>query len=204
MVFVLPELDYKKDALSPYISQYTIENHYDGHHAMYVKNLNKLLQGSSFFGKDLVYIIRNSYDSGNKGIFNNAAQTWNHNFFWKSITPNGGGNPTGDIEKLIFSSFGSYEQFYQKFKEVAMAQFGSGWVWLVLNKKGALDIISTSNADTPILQEEIHPLLTADVWEHSYYLDYQYRRLDYISVFLTHLLNWNFVNENLNNIKPTE
>ncbi|CAK8163298.1 superoxide dismutase (Fe) [Candidatus Xenohaliotis californiensis] len=198
MVFVLPPLDYSKNSLVPHISENTVENHYEGHHAGYIKNLNKLLQHTNLLGKDLEYVIKSSKNNGMEKIFNNAAQIWNHNFYWQSIKPNGGGRPSGIIEAAIVDSFGSYEQFYQKFKEVAMRQFGSGWVWLVSDNNKKLDIISTSNAETPIAQDNVYPLLTSDVWEHSYYLDYQYRRLDYISAFLDNLLNWSFANKNLN------
>lgn len=193
MAISLPVLIYEKSALAPYISQQTIEYHYGKHHNAYVTNANKLLEGTDLADQDLETIIKKtSKDASKSSIFNNAAQAWNHSFYWTCMKPGGGGPPSGTIAKRIASDFGSYEKFTDQFKDAGMTQFGSGWAWLVL-RDNHLELMKTSNADTP-LAHGLKPLLTVDVWEHAYYLDYQNRRADYLGSFLEHLVNWEFVN----------
>jgi Fe-Mn family superoxide dismutase len=191
----LQELPYAKSALVPFINEETLNFHYDKHHMGYLTNLNKLLEGTELGGAALEKIIAQSHGQESmRSIFNNAAQVWNHTFYWNSMKPLGGGKPEAILLKKIESVWGSWDQFVAAFKEAAMTQFGSGWVWLCL-KDGELIILKTSNADTPMTQGAI-PLITCDVWEHAYYLDYQNRRLDYVSVFLEHLVNWDFARKN--------
>lgn len=192
MAFTLPELPYAKNALEPYMSANTFSFHHEKHHNAYVVNLNKLIPGTEFEKMSLEEIIRKS--SG--PIFNNAAQVWNHTFFWQSMKPKGGGKPTGAIAKQIEKDFGSYDKFREEFTNAATTQFGSGWAWLVLDG-GKLSIIKTGNAETPVTQGK-KAILTIDVWEHAYYLDYQNRRPDFITAFLDHLVNWEFAEKNLN------
>ncbi|MGE5412476.1 MAG: superoxide dismutase [Clostridiales bacterium] len=193
MAITLPELPYSKDALEPHISAKTLEFHHDKHHNAYVVNTNKLIEGTELANADLTEIIKATVGKSDKvGIFNNAAQVWNHTFYWNCMNKNGGGKPTGQIAERINNDFGSYEKFIEEFKNAGATQFGSGWAWLVL-KDGKLQIMKTSNADTPIAHG-IVPLLTVDVWEHAYYLDYQNRRPDYLSIFVDNLVNWDFVN----------
>jgi len=189
-------LPYKSDALEPYISEKTIRFHYGKHHAGYVKKLNGKIKGTTYTDMAIEAIIQKTYGSADEtGIFNNAAQVFNHTFYWKSMKPGGGGEPTGIIAEKIQADFGSYYAFKKAFASAALSQFGSGWAWLV--KDGdALRIIKTANADTPISQGLI-PLLTVDVWEHAYYLDYQNRRADYVDTYLEHLVNWEFAEANL-------
>lgn len=195
-MFLLPELPFKKDSLEPHISANTLDFHYGKHHNAYVTNLNKLIEGTELSAESLENIIKKTANNaGQTGIFNNAAQVWNHTFYWQSIKPAGGGEPNGLAAEKIISDFGSYEGFVQKFKDAALTQFGSGWAWLVM-KDGKLDILKTSNADTPIAHG-LKPLLTVDVWEHAYYLDYQNRRADYLDSFVKNLINWEFVNSNM-------
>lgn len=189
--FKLPLLPYPQDALEPYISAKTVGFHYGKHHQTYVDNLNKLIAGSELASKTLEEIIKETSGTTDKtAIFNNAAQVWNHTFFWQSMKKNGGGVPEGRLLKLIEHSFGSFERFKASFIESAVGQFGSGWVWLVQDGNG-VKILKTSNAGTPITQGEM-PLITCDVWEHAYYLDYQNRRKDFVETFLNHLVNWDF------------
>lgn len=189
----LPELPFKKDELAPYISEKTIEFHYGKHHNTYVEKTNKLIEGTDLEGQDLEAIIANTAQDASKiGIFNNAAQVWNHSFYWNCMKKGGGGAPTGAIAEKIKSDFGGYEKFVEQFKEAGATQFGSGWAWLIM-KEGKLDITKTPNADTALVHG-LKPLLTVDVWEHAYYLDYQNRRPDYLSAFVDHLINWDFVN----------
>lgn len=196
MAFELPPLPYAKDALEPHISARTLEFHYGKHHQAYVTNLNNLVKDTDLAGKSLEEVIlASAKDSSKQGIFNNAAQVWNHTFYWHSMKPNGGGKPTGAIAKKIDEDFGSYEKFAEEFKNAGVTQFGSGWAWLVL-ENGKLKITKTPNADLPMAHGQ-KALLTADVWEHAYYLDYQNRRPDYLGVFLEKLVNWDFVNQNL-------
>jgi Fe-Mn family superoxide dismutase len=195
MTFELPALPYVRGALEPYISANTLDFHHGKHHATYVKNLNGLLEGSELSGKSLEDIIKASaQDSTKAGIFNNAAQVWNHTFYWHSMKPNGGDKPSGSLADKMNDDFGSFEAFCTAFKQAGATQFGSGWAWLVL-EKGTLKVTKTPNADTPLVHGQT-ALLTCDVWEHAYYLDYQNRRPDYIEVFLKHLVNWEFAQAN--------
>lgn len=192
MPFQLPELPYAKDALAPHISQETLEYHYGKHHQAYVNKLNGMLPGSEFEGKTLEEIITTSEG----GVFNNAAQIWNHTFYWHCMEGNGGGEPGGELENLIKESFGDFASFKEKFSTAAAGQFGSGWAWLVKNSNGKLDVISTANANTPLTENKT-PLLTCDVWEHAYYIDTRNDRPKYIENFWN-LVNWDFVSGNVN------
>ena len=191
MTFTLPQLPYPVDALAPHISKETLEYHYGKHHNAYVNNLNKLIVGTEFETMSLEAIIKQSTG----GIFNNAAQVWNHTFYWHSLSPNGGGEPTGKVAEAINKAFGSFTAFKEQFTQAAATTFGSGWAWLVQDEQGALKIISTSNAATP-MTEKLHALLTCDVWEHAYYIDYRNARPDYITAFWS-LVNWSFVEKNM-------
>lgn len=197
MAFELPPLPYSKDALEPHVSARTLEFHHGKHHAAYVTNTNNLIKDTPLANASLEEIIQETARNRpqQEGIFNNAAQVWNHTFFWNSMRPNGGGQPTGDIADKIKQDFGSYEEFREKFKTAAATQFGSGWAWLTL-EGGRLNVIKTPNAEDPMILGQ-KALLTLDVWEHAYYLDYQNRRPDFITAFLDHLVNWDFVNQNL-------
>ncbi|MBX6321340.1 MAG: superoxide dismutase [Rhodospirillaceae bacterium] len=196
MPVVLPKLPYALDALEPHVSARTLEFHHGKHHKAYVDKTNELIAGTDLEKSDLEEIIRRSAaDASKKTLFNQSAQVWNHTFFWNSMKPKGGGQPTGDVAKRIESDLGGYDKFAQAFKAAAAGQFGSGWAWLVLDG-GKLKVLSTANADTPLVHNQT-PLLTLDVWEHAYYLDYQNRRPDFIAAFLGNLVNWDFVNENL-------
>ncbi|MGE5497117.1 MAG: superoxide dismutase [Syntrophothermus sp.] len=196
MAVTLPELPYAKNALEPHVSAKTLEFHHDKHHNAYVVNTNKLIEGTDLANADLETIIKETAGKSDKvGIFNNAAQVWNHSFYWNCMKQNGGGKPTGQIAERINKDFGSYEKFVEEFKNAGATQFGSGWAWLVL-KDDKLQIMKTPNADTP-LAHGLKALLTVDVWEHAYYLDYQNRRPDYLSIFVDSLINWDFVNSNL-------
>jgi Fe-Mn family superoxide dismutase len=192
----LPPLPYALDALAPVISAETLSFHYGKHHKTYVDNLNKLVAGTELEHAPLEKVIAAVAGHADKvGIFNNAAQTWNHTFFWNSLKPDGGGVPTGAVLPAINAAFGSYENFKKEFANAAMTQFGSGWAWLVA-ERGALRIMKTGNADTPLTTGQT-PLLTIDVWEHAYYLDYQNRRADFVAAVIDKLLNWEFANANL-------
>jgi superoxide dismutase, Fe-Mn family len=191
MTFTLPELPYALDALSPHISKETLEYHYGKHHNTYVVNLNKLIENTEYSNMELEDIIRKS--SG--GIFNNAAQVWNHTFYWHCLAPNSGGEPTGSLLESIVQSFGSFEKFKEQFSQTAITTFGSGWAWLVQKDNGELEITSTSNAQNPIT-EDIRPLMTCDVWEHAYYIDYRNARPEYLKAFWS-LVNWDFVASNM-------
>ncbi|MGV8079422.1 MAG: superoxide dismutase [Syntrophales bacterium] len=196
MALSLPELPYAKDALAPVISANTLEFHYGKHHRAYVDNGNKLLAGTELENLAPEEIIRKvAGDAAKAGIFNNVAQAWNHSFYWKCMKPGGGGKPTGAVAERIQAAWGSFEEFFEELKNAGATQFGSGWAWLVLDG-GALKITKTANADTPVARGQ-KPLLTIDVWEHAYYLDYQNRRPDYLAAFVEKLVNWDFVNENL-------
>jgi Fe-Mn family superoxide dismutase len=190
MPFSLPPLPYEKNALEPYISAETLEYHYGKHHAAYVNKLNSLIQGGPMDGLSLEEIILKSEGP----VFNNAAQVWNHTFYWHSMKPKGGGNPSGDLAKEIEKHFSSIEEFKQKFTDSALNRFGSGWAWLVKNSQGGLEIVSTSNAENPMTSGK-HPLLTCDVWEHAYYIDTRNDRAKYVSNFWQ-LVNWDFVADN--------
>jgi superoxide dismutase, Fe-Mn family len=192
----LPPLPYAKDALEPFISARTIEFHYGKHHQAYIDNTRKLIAGTEYAGLPLKEIVQKaSVKPEQTVIFNNAAQSFNHDFLWKSMKPGGGGKPAGRIGQAIEKSFGSHAQFEKEFSEAALTQFGSGWAWLVQDG-AALKVIKTGNADTPITRGWV-PVLTLDVWEHAYYLDYQNRRGDYIRAYLDHLINWSFAESNL-------
>lgn len=186
----LPPLPYELDALEPHISRETLEYHYGKHHQAYVTNLNNLLPGSGFEKLSLEDIIKKS--SGT--IFNNAAQVWNHTFYWHCLSPNGGGDPKGQMDMLISRNFGSFATFQEKFTKTAIATFGSGWAWLVKTPENGLEIISTSNAGTPMTEDK-QALLTCDVWEHAYYIDYRNQRPKYLEAFWN-LVNWDFVMQN--------
>lgn len=196
MTISLPELPYAQNALEPHISANTLSFHYGKHHQAYVTNLNKLLEGSPLAGKSLEEIIKDSAkDPAKAGVFNNAAQVWNHTFYWNSMKPNGGGLPKGKLADKINADFGSYDKFKEAFKQAGATQFGSGWAWLVLDGD-TLKVIKTANADLPMVHGQ-KALLTMDVWEHAYYLDFQNRRPDYITTFLDKLVNWEFAEKNL-------
>jgi Fe-Mn family superoxide dismutase len=190
MTFELPALPYAKDALAPHISVETIEYHYGKHHQTYVTNLNNLVPGTEFEGLSLEEIVKKS--SG--GIFNNAAQVWNHTFYWHSLSPNGGGAPTGALAEAIEKAFGSFDKFKEDFTKAAVTTFGSGWAWLVKNADGSLAITSTSNAACPLTSGQT-PLLTVDVWEHAYYIDFRNLRPKYLEAFWA-LVNWEFASAN--------
>lgn len=192
MAIELPLLPYDQDALEPHISRETLEYHYGKHHNTYVVKLNGLIDGTDDADKSLEEIVKSS--SG--GIFNNAAQVWNHTFYWNCLSPNGGGEPTGAVADAIDSAFGSFEDFKAKFTESAVNNFGSSWTWLVKTADGGLDIVNTSNAATPLTDDGATPLLTVDLWEHAYYIDYRNVRPDYMTAFWN-LINWEFVNKNL-------
>lgn len=193
MAITLPDLPYSKNALEPHISARTLEFHHDKHHKAYVDNANKLIEGTDLAQLDLEAIIKKvAGDASKAGVFNNAAQVWNHSFYWNCMKPGGGGAPTGDIAQKISADFGSYEKFVEEFKNAGVTQFGSGWAWLVL-ADGKLKIVKTPNAENPMVQG-MKPLLVVDVWEHAYYLDYQNRRPDYLTTFVDKLISWDFVN----------
>ena len=196
MTFTLPPLPYAHNALEPHISANTLSFHYDKHHQAYVTNLNNLLKDSDLAKHSLEEIImKTAGDSSKAGIFNNAAQVWNHTFYWNSMKPNGGGEPKGALAQKITKDFGGYDKFKEAFKTAGATQFGSGWAWLV-SDKGTLKVTKTPNADLPMAHGQT-ALLTMDVWEHAYYLDYQNRRPDYITTFLDKLVNWDFAEANL-------
>ena len=197
MSFTLPALPYARDALAPHISAETLDIHHGKHHAAYVTNLNKMLDGHELAGKSLEDVVKATAGKADKaGIFNNAAQVWNHTFYWQSMRPNGGGAPKGELAKLIERDFGSFDAFKTAFAQAGATQFGSGWAWLVV-KGGKLEIRKTGNAETPVTEAGVTPLLTMDVWEHAYYVDFRNRRPDYIASFLEHLVNWEFAAANL-------
>jgi len=191
MAHELPALPYANDALQPHISAETIEYHYGKHHQTYVTNLNNLIKGTEFENASLEDTIMKS--SG--GLFNNAAQVWNHTFYWNCLSPNGGGEPTGAVADAINKAFGSFAAFKEKFTTSAATNFGSGWTWLVKNKDGSIEIFNTGNAGTPMTSDK-KALLTVDVWEHAYYIDYRNARPKYLEGFWN-LVNWDFVAKNL-------
>jgi Fe-Mn family superoxide dismutase len=191
MAFTLPELPYAKDALAPTISAETIDYHYGKHHAAYVTKLNGLVEGTEHADKSLEDLIKTT--SG--GIFNNAAQVWNHTFYWHCLSPSGGGAPSGALAEAIDAAFGSFDEFKKQFSDKAATLFGSGWAWLVKNKDGKLEIVQTANAGCP-LTDGLTPVLTLDVWEHAYYVDYRNARPKYIESFWN-LVNWEFAAKNL-------
>ena len=186
MAIELPALPYANNALEPHISAETIDYHYGKHHQGYVTNLNKMIEGTEFANLDLVAIIRKSQG----GMFNNAAQVWNHSFYWNCLSPTGGGEPAGTLRDAIDAAFGSFAKFKEEFTKTAVGTFGSGWAWLVQRPDGALALVSTPNAATPLTGEDT-PLLTCDVWEHAYYIDYRNARPKYLEAFWN-LVNWEF------------
>jgi Fe-Mn family superoxide dismutase len=190
MIHELPPLPYAMNALAPAISEETLQYHYGKHHAAYVTNLNKLIPGTPFEALSLEEIVRKSEG----GVFNNAAQVWNHTFYWNCLGPGRGGEPTGAIGQAIQQAFGSFAAFKERFSQAAVGQFGSGWAWLVRTPDGGVSIESTGNAATP-LRDGRKPLLTCDVWEHAYYIDYRNARPNYVNAFWS-LVNWDFVNQN--------
>lgn len=192
MAFTLPELPYAKDALAPHISAETLEFHHGKHHNAYVTNLNNLIPGTEFEGKNLEDIIKTS--SG--GVFNNAAQIWNHTFYWHSLSPKGGGAPKGAVADAITKTWGSFDKFKEEFNKMAVGNFGSSWTWLVKKADGSLAIVNTSNAGTPITEKGVTPLITVDLWEHAYYIDFRNLRPKYLEAFWA-LVNWDFANANL-------
>ena len=191
MSFTLSELPYSKDALAPHISAETLEYHYGKHHAAYVAKLNSAVEGTDKANKSLEEVIKTSEG----GLFNNAAQVWNHTFYWNSLSPDGGGEPTGDLAKAIERGFGSFSDFKEQFSTAAAGQFGSGWAWLVKKSDGSLDIMTTANAACPLTDDAVIALLTCDVWEHAYYIDYRNARPKYIEAFWN-LVNWDFAEKN--------
>ncbi|MFC6440711.1 superoxide dismutase [Fe] [Bowmanella sp. JS7-9] len=191
MAFELPALPYEKNALEPHISAETLEYHYGKHHATYVTKLNGLIEGTEFAGKSLEDIVRTSQG----GVFNNAAQIWNHTFYWHSLSPNGGGEPTGALADAINAKWGSFAAFKDAFNDKAVNNFGSSWTWLVKTAAGSLDIVNTSNAGTPLTEAGVTPLMTVDLWEHAYYIDYRNVRPNYMQAFWA-LINWEFAAKN--------
>ncbi len=196
MAYQQPALPYADNALEPHISANTIGFHYGKHHAAYVTNYNNLVAGTPLDAMSIEEVIlATAGDAAKVGVFNNGAQAWNHSFYWNCLSPNGGGKPTGELAARIDADFGSFEKFVEELKAAAATQFGSGWAWLVLDA-GALKVVKTANAQTPIAAGQT-PLLCVDVWEHAYYLDYQNRRPDYVAATIQNLLNWEFAEANL-------
>lgn len=191
MAFELPALPYAKDALAPHISAETLDYHHGKHHKAYVDKLNTLVPGTEFEGKSLEEVIKSSTGP----VFNNAAQIWNHTFYWHCLSPNGGGEPTGAVAEAIAKAFGSFEKFKEDFTNSAINNFGSSWTWLVKKADGSVAITNTSNAATPLTDSSVTPILTIDLWEHAYYIDYRNSRPNYIGAFWS-LVNWDFVNAN--------
>ena len=191
MSFTLPELPYAQDALAPHISAETIEFHYGKHHQTYVDKLNGLVDGTELASQSLEDIVKSSEG----GVFNNAAQVWNHTFYWNCLSPNGGGAATGPVAEAINAAFGSFDAFKEQFTNSAINNFGSGWTWLVKKADGSVAIENTSNAATPLTDASVTPILTVDVWEHAYYVDHRNARPKYMNAFWA-LVNWDFVNQN--------
>ncbi len=196
MTYEFTPLPYSYDALQPYIGKSTLEFHYGGHYKAYIDNYNRAIAGTKYASQPIEMVIKTVYqDPSQFRLYVNAAQVWNHSFYWQCMSPNESINLNGVLSQQIDRDFGSFEQFVDDFKQAAMAQFGSGWVWLVLDN-GVLKVTTTSNADNPVTSDLI-PLLTMDLWEHAYYLDYPNRRSNYVKDFITKLVNWNFVSDNL-------
>ncbi|HEX5629853.1 MAG TPA: superoxide dismutase [Usitatibacteraceae bacterium] len=196
-MFTLMALPYADNALAPVITPNTIGFHYGKHHKTYVDNLNNLVKGTDLEGKSLEEVVMATAGKADKApLFNNSAQIWNHDFYWKSMKPNGGGAPTGKVADRINESFGSFEEFKKQLSATTVSQFGSGWGWLVADSAGKLKVVKTGNAEVPMTQG-LKPLLTIDVWEHAYYLDHQNRRADYVNAVIDKLLNWEFAAANL-------
>lgn len=188
----LPELPYAKDALAPYISAETMDYHYGKHHQAYVDKLNSMIPGTEYEGMQLEDIVRKAPAGG---LFNQAAQVWNHTFYWNGMSPAGGKEPGGNLGTVIKSAFGSFEDFKQKFQESAVGNFGSGWTWLVARSDGSVDIVNTDDAENP-MRQDLKPILTCDVWEHAYYIDYRNARPKYVEAFFN-VVNWDFAARNL-------
>lgn len=192
MTFTLPELPYAYDALQPYMSKETLEFHHDKHHQAYVTNGNNLMKGTEFEGQSVEEVVKNSFGK-NQGLFNNAGQHYNHVHFWKWMKPNGGGKPSGSLERAIMDSFGSLEKMSEAFIQAGVTQFGSGWAWLAV-REGKIEVAKTPNGENPLVHGAV-PILGVDVWEHSYYIDYRNRRPDYLKAFMDNLVNWDHVQE---------
>ena len=190
MAIEFPDLPYPIDALEPHVSKLTLQFHHGKHHKAYVDKLNGAIDGTAYEGQPLETIISASHEASDTAVFNNAAQTWNHTFLWHSMSPNGGGEPSGQLADAINKRFGGVDGFRAEFKKSALGQFGSGWTWLVRTPTG-LEIVNTGNADTPVVNGAT-PLLTLDGWEHAYYLDYQNQRDTYVDAYLSNLINWEF------------
>ena len=200
MAITLPPLPFDKSALEPHISAKTFEFHHGKHHQAYVTKTNELIAGTPHEGKPLEDIIVGSWKEKNQALFNNSAQVWNHTFFWNCLKPAGGGKPTGELAAQIEKDFGSYEKFAEEFKNAGVTQFGSGWAWLVADASGKLSVTKTPNAELPLVTGNT-AILTCDVWEHAYYLDYQNRRPDFLTTFLEKLVNWEFAGSNYDALK---
>ena len=198
MAFTLPDLPYAQDALEPYYSANTLSFHHGKHHNAYINKTNELIAGTDLDGKSVEEVIAAAHSAGNKGLYNQSAQIWNHTFFWHSMKPGGGGAPSGELASMIDASFGSLDDFKKQFIASATGNFGSGWTWLVKEGDG-LKIINTDDAETPLVNTNQTPLFTVDVWEHAYYLDYQNLRPKFVETFLDNLVNWDFAAENLAN-----
>ncbi|MGF1549368.1 MAG: superoxide dismutase [Sphingomonadaceae bacterium] len=196
MPFSLPDLPYAKDALDPHMSAETLDFHHGKHHNAYVEKTNGMLGDKGLEGASLLEVIRKARDGGDKGLFNNSAQIWNHSFFWQCLAPANDQRPSGQLAEMIDDAFGSTDDFLKKFKEEAVGHFASGWAWLVLAGDG-LRITSYHDADTPVAHDDVKPLFTLDVWEHAYYIDYRNARPDYVDGALKNLVNWEFVAKNL-------
>jgi Fe-Mn family superoxide dismutase len=198
-MFTLPTLPYDQSALEPHISARTLDFHHSKHHNTYVVNTNNLVKGTDLENEtDMIKVVKAAFSSKNIPLFNNSAQSYNHDFYWKCMMQNGGSNPSEQLLSLAKQAFGSFDEMVKKLQDAALTQFGSGWGWLVYNKNTkALEIQKTSNAETPITTDHLAPLLTVDVWEHAYYLDHQNRRIEYLDKFFSHLVNWKFAEENL-------
>ena len=201
MPIELPGLPYALDALEPHVSSRTLEFHHGKHHKAYVDKLNAAIAGTAYEGRSLEAIVSASHEAADSGVFNNAAQIWNHTFLWHSMSPTGGGEPAGPLGEAITNRFGDLAGFHDAFKQSALGQFGSGWTWLVRTAEG-VDIANSGNAETP-LTDGVTPLLTLDVWEHAYYLDYQNKRGTYIEAFLANLINWEFAARNFETDRAT-
>ena len=186
----LPPLPWKSDALAPTISAKTVDEHYGAHHRTYVEKTLELIRGTEMESMPLVQVVRTAHEQGNKKLFNNAAQAWNHTLYWHSLRPGGGGKPGGALATVIERDFGSVDALRRKWVELAKGLFGSGWTWLVIGKGGQLALEATSNADTPVVHDKV-ALLTVDVWEHAYYLDWQHRRPEHVTTILEELIDWN-------------
>jgi len=202
MTFKLPDLPYEYDALEPHISSHTLKVHHTKHHQGYIDKLNKAIESTPYATMKLPEIIRKSKADNDVAVYKNAAQAWNHEFLWRSMSPRGESQPDKQTKRLLADAFGSVDKFKQAFKQCATGQFGSGWAWLVC-KDGNLEASSTSNADSPLLDGAI-PLLTLDVWEHAYYLDYQNERGKYVDAFLGHMIAWDFLRDNLANAEARQ